>query len=214
MGGRDMSDSQAEAIANLVPDLEQAVFELWPRLADEVALRERPIREQWEARGPGMLRRMLQLSGGEFSLPAAEIALVQPCLGGGGETHPQFQLVRLEAVLTNSTPTLPEPVRLGWLLFRLAAELVDLAAGSATPARRLLISHAAVPLALEAAEYVEWSTYDVSTLEAALDAWRLPGAARPEFAGMLFDWRDDSRHEPRSWRDALQDLGQRLTCPH
>jgi hypothetical protein len=209
--GPEVANSAAEALASRAADLERAVFDLYPRLNEELVLRERPIREQWESRGPGMLQRMMQLAGGGFSLPAAEVALVQPCLGGGGETHLQFQLVRLEAVLTNSQPALPEPVRLGWLLFRLAVEREDLASGRATSARRRLISLAAVPLALEAAEHVEWSTCDAAALEIALDAWRLScGAERSEIAKTLLGWFSETRRHALSWRQGLEDVSNRI----
>jgi hypothetical protein len=81
------SPSNFEMLTACIADLENASLRLWPRLAEELALREGPIREQWDARGPGMLRRMLELAGARFAIPPVEVALVQPCLGGAGEVH-------------------------------------------------------------------------------------------------------------------------------
>jgi hypothetical protein len=211
--GREGTWVEVRWLAAHVELLETTTERLWPRLGEEVALRERPIREQWEARGPGMLRRMIELAGAAFAIPAAEIALVQPCLGGGGEVHAHCGLVRLEAVLTNSWPSLPEPVRVGWLLFRLAAENAAFVGDKNLATRREAIALAAIPLALEAAEYVEWTACDPTNMDVALQAWRPKppmGADLPQIAALYDKWRSERRLREIGWSNAVDFLAGRM----
>jgi hypothetical protein len=188
-------------LSKAVGAIESAARGLWPQMEEELRLRQRPLREQWEARGPGFLRRLSQLAEPAAVPPEAGVVLVPPCLGGGGEAHPEFGLVRLEAVLANAWLELPEALRLGWLVAQLGKERPSpplrgrsdaVAAGwgevssndnyfttasnaeNAIPhdRRRMVNALAMLPLALEAGEYVEWTRADRRTLEAALTAWR------------------------------------------
>ena len=84
-----------------------------PQLDDELALRELPLREQWEARGPGILTHVAQLTESGLYPEEAEVLLVHPALGGGGAAHLPYNSVRIEAVLANPHADLPEVVRLG-----------------------------------------------------------------------------------------------------
>jgi hypothetical protein len=65
---------------------------------------------------------------------------------------------------------------------------------------------------LEAAEFVEWSDSGQSTLELALEAWRLPNiASRPWLAKMLLDWIGSVAHNPSPWSEAIEALAERLS---
>jgi hypothetical protein len=196
-----------QRLADCAAELERAALALWPHLAEDLRLRERPLREQWESRGPGLLRRARRVAGADLTKLEADVALVEPCLGGGGEVHSEFRLVRLEAVLANPQSALPEPVRLAWLLFRLAAECTDGALAKSPSPQRRLIALAAVPLVLEAAEYVEWSRCDPATLQLALDSW-LQSADKPQLAEVLLEWRNTTRRA--AWPEALAALAAEL----
>ena len=203
----------AERIAEAIRDLERAIAVLWPRLDYEVRLRERPLREQWEARGPGTLRRLEYLTGGEVAVPDAEVALVQPCLGGGGVAYPAFHIVCMEALLANPWATLPEPVRLTWFLAQLSFG-AQKAESAAAPGRRAIWALATIPLVLEAAEYVEWTQYHAQTLSLALEQWPQAelndGADRLTLAALLESWRDDWRARTSEWSLAVDDLERRI----
>ena len=115
-------------------------------LEQELASRERPLREQWEARGPGLLLHTSR-SADPARLPQqATVWLVHPIQGGGGTAHPRFHGVTLEAMLYHPVAELPEPLRLAWLLAQLGE----------TPhrkaARRRLVQLALTPAVLSAAE--------------------------------------------------------------
>lgn len=202
-----------EPVAAGLEAVEQAVRRHWPRLDEELRLRERPLREQWEARGPGFLRRLAALLGLDGALEQADVVLVHPCLGGGGEAHPEFGLVRLEAVLANAWSPLPETLRLGWLLAQLAIAADRTADDFDAERRRNLLAWALLPVALEAGEFVEWTQSDQRTLEAAVTAWRLPGSegvSPRDAADILEAWRIEYVAGPLAWRDGLLHLEQQL----
>jgi hypothetical protein len=206
-GGERLERGLIRRMTELIASLEKEFNGFWPRLDEELRLRERPLREQWESRGPGMLGRLNELTGGELTIPEASVALVAPCLGGGGEAHPPFRLVRLEAVLANPWTMLPEPVRLGWLLAQLGV-------GKDNDPNGEIAALALVSLAVEAAEYVEWCAASPATLELALTAWRPklpPRIDAAHLAGALAAWSNDHELASRSWRDRVNDLAARLS---
>lgn len=206
-----------ERLSAVIGRMEQAVWAIWPRLDENVRLRERPLREQWEARGPGLLRYMARLTEGAINVPDATVALVQPCLGGGGSAHSAFGIVCFEAVLANPWGTLPEPVRLGWLLAQLpltehepdpAALALPLAIG-----RQMSWALATLALALEAAEHVEWTRCDRETLRQALEQWRAPlpaGWDQGTLADLLDQWRQDWRTGNLEWSAAWRELAEQI----
>ena len=55
--GHALSEIAVAAIAGAIADLEARRNDAFPDLAEELELRGRVLREQWEARGPGMLNR-------------------------------------------------------------------------------------------------------------------------------------------------------------
>lgn len=187
--------------------VEDVVHSHWPRL-EELRLRERPLREQWEARGLGFLRRASALIHSATLVAEADVALVHPCLGGGGEAHREFSLVGIEAMLANPRPELPEALRLGWLLLQLTAN------DQKSSERRWSAAGLAIlAVALEAGESVEWTRFDQQTLEAALIAFRLPlpeGGSPAAVAGVLYSWRRRIAESPIPWSDALNELDASL----
>jgi hypothetical protein len=204
-----------DRVMSCVTALEQAAYAVWPRLSEELRLRERPIREQWESRGPGLLRQVARLTGSPWRVHGADVALVAPCLGGGGAAHPAYNLVHLEAVLANPWATLPEPVRLGWLLAQLGTADDVFTREHAGSGQRygMLRSLATLPIVLEAAEFVEWTRGDGETLEQALGAWRPaapPGLEQGDLAGLLIAWRRECVQHDYAWADAVRRLDQRL----
>ncbi|MFI4875005.1 MAG: hypothetical protein ACIALR_06700 [Blastopirellula sp. JB062] len=72
-------------IAGRIRDLKLAFKDFKPNLTDELAQRGGPIRTQWEARGPGLLRQFADLTGDQLLVETAQVILVQPCRGGACE---------------------------------------------------------------------------------------------------------------------------------
>lgn len=123
----------------------------------EIELRLRPLREQWEARGPGILTHI------QSQLPWLEVPehvvvrLVSPRKGGAGRVL-SLTTIKFEAVLFNPFPQLPEIVRLGWLCSCLS--LGD---------QRETV--AMIPPVIHAAQHVELATADEPTIQCALKHW-------------------------------------------
>ena len=157
-----------------------------------LVLRLRPLREQWEARGPGLLATTRKrLSWLEYP-PQLTILLVAPQQGGGRVCS--ADTVEFEAVLANPLAQLPETVRLAWLITQLAVEnawsqpvpnAVDLA-----QSQRVRRAVALVPYLIAAAEHVELASYSLDTIRLALQHW-LPSRTSEETRvppQHLFDW--------------------------
>ena len=126
-----------------------------PQLVDKLGVRGRPLQEQWETRGPGLLNNVAQRTAEGFVAHNGEVVLVNPLVGGHGRAHLANNRVTLEAVLANPHDALPETLRLGWLLTQLN---VDVPMYSDPIPQFLLLrvaSLACLSLALAGAESVE-----------------------------------------------------------
>jgi hypothetical protein len=220
MGGG--SAVQIERLAERLVELEvafkQAVRQSGPplppapgathSLLEELRLRERPLREQFEARGPGLLAALAELTEPALVAPSAAVYTVHPVLGGGGAPHLDYNSVRIEAVLANVRPDLPEVVRLAWLLSQLQQDLP--AMSETIPRDRLepLAALAMLPAILAAAERVELARCDAQTLLAAIDAWRIeaPPSWSADRAAPLWAWWQSYQAARPRWRVALAAL--------
>ncbi len=180
--------------------------------ARELQLRTRPLREQWEARGPGLLmalsRRLSWLT-----LPSAvTVALVHPVRGGGGLIVSDTTIC-FEAVLANPLPQLPEVVRLGWFLAQLAARPVLGKVRVSCPDRDYienLLAAALIPPVLSAGEHVELSSVDTVMIQTALRAWHLTSQSTvaPSAKRLEQWWRQDgsiATQDAHAWWHAVDD---------
>jgi hypothetical protein len=194
-------------VAGAIADLEAAMRRWQPQIEEELAARVRPLREQWEARGPGMLQEVGRLTQPEVVPAAAEVILVLPYAGGRGVAHPAQNRVTLEAVLVNPLPALPEAVRLAWLLSQLNAEmpwLTDVVPPvRAAAAMRL----AMIPPVLAAAEAVELTHCDEASIAGAIHAW-LPNIDAESAAPKMWSWWNAWMEHPTRWPVAVAALEQ------
>lgn len=186
--GSPLSEIAVAAIAGAVTDLERAVNESFPDLAAELDLRGRVLREQWEARGPGMLARMQQMLPDDVILQGSDVLLVQPALGGDGKPHLVNNTVRMEAVLANPHPKLPEAVRLAWLLSQLNLDVPKFSEDIHPDRLPHITAFAMLPVVLEAAHYVELVTFDRELLPLAIEAWRLRVPADVDGPELVANW--------------------------
>ena len=204
------SDTTTNRLAGCITDLEAAVRRHQPNIVEELAVRGRPLREQWEARGPGLLHAVKKLTEENFLVESAEVILALPIVGGHGRAHLRSNRVTLEGVLTHPDPELPETLRLGWLLSQLN---LDLPMHSETvPSTRLptLASLATLPLVLAAAEQVELARCDEITLKRALQSWHLPTNLPNEVVAKLLDWWTAYIEGQTRWSVAMAALEQML----
>jgi hypothetical protein len=209
--GRNINtDSVAGRIGTQLAVLDAAMRRVLPKLGEELALRAGPLREQWEARGPGFLHSVYRLTDPSLAVPTADVLLVQPVLGGGGAAHLLYNSVRIEAVLANPVPELPETVRLGWLLSQLNLELPSL--GEKVLANRLARTAelAMLPVALKAGEEVELCRFDRPSVARAVETWRVAAPPNIDLVPTLFDWWDTYLESRPGWPVALGALDRML----
>lgn len=190
-----------------------------PKLAEQLELRARPIRDQWLGFGSGLTAHLRRLTEKTWIASEARVAIVHPMLGGYGETFPSSGRVLLEGVLTNPVPDLPEVVRLAWLLARLRSE--DEAYAEPPPSgsdrsvsevaiRGLAVSLACMVATLAAAEVMELARCDEATLDRAAELWQLGALPSQVSARCLIPWWETYLQTRPSWSLAITALQRRL----
>ncbi len=198
--------AQPEPIARNIATLYAAVQQHLPRLVEELDLRTGPIREQWEARGPGLVAMLRRLTEPDVAPQNAEVILVRPVTGGRGQAFPAYHSLVVEAVLANSIPELPEIVRLAWLWGQLHFDLPKyrdpLGPGQIAGVGRLAL----IPAVLAAAAETDLARFEPRTIALALDAWQV-GPANVE---LLNDWWITYQESRTPWAVALAGLERLL----
>ena len=211
-GRANLSEPLLQRLTGRVRDLEVAYRNYHsgrngPPLIEELELRSQPLREQWQAYGPGLLYQIGQLTERELLAESAEIVLVQPAIGGHGVAHLGNNRVTFEAVLANPVPELPEVVRLTWLLAQLQIDLPKYSAQIARERLDSLAMHALLPPTLAAAREVEIAPAGADRTLSALNAWHVGDpASRVSRAELLDDWWRAVEENPPAWPVALAAL--------
>jgi hypothetical protein len=203
-------EGHVNRVAGAIADIESAVHRAQPEIVEELAVRGGPLREQWDARGPGMLREIARLTDDGVVPEFAEIVLVSPVVGGAGTAYAAQNRVTLEAVLVNPHAQLPEIVRIAWLMAQLNSDLPRFA--EALPPRHggRAFALAMLAPALTAGETVELAPCDEAALEGALEAWRLREGLPPDAASRLWQWWDTWLNGASSWPVAVAALEKML----
>jgi hypothetical protein len=211
--GRENHELLAARLAGWFSQLESAFKAAAPNAIDELELRSGPLREQWEARGPGLLAAIGRLSERALLAESAEVVLVYPVMGGAAAARLPYNKVVIEALLTNPHGDLPEVVRLGWLLSSLNLDLPRYS--EAIPPERLtrLAPLAMLPVALEAAAEVELTPGEPASLARAIAAWRLADSNAEPLAETVQRWWQTYHDSRPAWSVALAALDRMLVAP-
>lgn len=209
VAGHEAAESRAPLLAGLISDAELAYLRAFPDLLDELELRSRPLREQWEAYGPGLLHAVGKRTDRRLLVDEATVVVVQPYAGGGGAAYPEVNVAAIEAVLANPNPRLPEVVRLAWLLGTLGADLPDFVELLDGERATTVVAAALLPAVLDAAAELELVRPDDDLTAAAAAAWelQLPNASA---AAKLGPWLAFSREQQAPWGIALKGLERLL----
>jgi len=210
-GAGSVGEATISRLGGCIADLEAAWLREQPTLVDELAIRGRPLREHWEARGPGLLHVLTKLTVENFIAPSAEVVLVSPWVGGHGRAHLLSNRVTFEAVLTNPDPELPETLRLAWLLAQLNLDVPVLSEPIVPHGLPRLASLATLPLVLAAAETVDLATCDEATLARAIACWHLAPPLSDETPRRLLDWWHAYTARDTRWPVAMVALDQMLS---
>lgn len=208
----ELNQQAAGRLAGWFTELEAAFATAVPRVVDELTLRSGPLRDQWEARGPGLLAAIARKTEPEILPASAEVVLVYPALGGAGAAHLPYNKATVEAMLTNPLSDLPETVRLGWLLSTLDLDLPKYSETLARERLAFVARLAMLPAALAAAAEVELIG-EPPSLTRVLTAWRLaPDGAADSLAETLNQWWTTYQDSRPPWRVALAALDQLLSA--
>jgi hypothetical protein len=203
--GVSAADGAVDRVERALVDVAGAFIAAQPRVVEELPFRRRPLQEQWEARGPGLLAAVGRGVSADRLVAEATIVLLPPVLGGAGRAYPAYQLVTLEAVLVNPIAHLPEALRIAWLLALLGGEPAG--AGRPRGSQNQRVPPAALAaLVLAAAEEVELAEahrahFDLVATEWLGDA----GIAEP-----LWRWWQDYALRRPGWPAGLKLLAEAL----
>lgn len=200
----------AGRLAGWFSELEGAFASVSPGVVNELDLRSGPLREQWEARGPGLLAAIGRKTEPGLLAEGAEVVLVHPACGGGGIAYLPYNKAALEAVLANPVRELPETVRLGWLLSMLNLDLPKYAE-SVPPGRLAALGRLAMlPAVLAAAADVELLAGEPPALARAMQAWRATSLDVQPLAETLNQWWTTYQETRPPWNVALAALAKML----
>ena len=178
--------SEAVASDELLDSGQACVLEKYPNLEHDLQFRIRPIREQWDIAGPGLLRAIQRVvdPGERFAPPV--VKMVHPFTGGHATLDTSANQIAFEAVLFNPHPSLPEVLRLGWATALLLSKQSDAESSIAVDVHATASAFAS----LTAAESVDLCSPDTSTLQLALRAWHVADYNQAQIQTYLDCWND------------------------
>lgn len=212
LGADSRPDALASDFASAIRGVVRAFTAAFPKFENDMRLRIAPLQQLWEAYGPGLLRLIGRQTAPESIVGSAEVLLVQPISGGAGYPHLMTNRCHIEALLTNPEPLLPETIRLAWLLSQLDFERPVYSERINPFWLRKVAGFAMVPPALLAAQDLELCHYDASTVQRALELWRLApvGNKAAAEAQLLMTWWETFDHSRPEWTIAMTGLERML----
>jgi hypothetical protein len=210
--GRERAGPAVESLARNLTNLEAAFDRAKPDSIAELEHRFRPIQEQWEARGPGLLAHIAQMIEPGMLVERADIVLVHPAVGGDARAFPPYNVVVLEAILANPHADLSEVVRLAWALSQLNLDLPRFTERISSSRRAAVTALAMVPAALAAAGHVELSSCDAAMIAFAINAWRVRHSFTGDVPTTLWTWWQTYLESRPNWPVALAALDEMLAA--
>ena len=210
-----MSELQLEqtsaAITRQLRECRVAFAQRYPKLDEQLQLRSRPLKERWDAFGPGLLRSIARRIWDaspptDWWPPTVSGMLLQPVRGGGGGFDSDSSRFWIEAMLTDADPAVPEVLRVAYLVTRMAIESHTREKSSEHP-HTLPWSFAAVPLVLSAAADLELVPAKPLPINAALDQWHI---GDQQTAAIVQDWWQQLAGTPTAMPVALKALDRML----
>ena len=201
---RAVKHSQLEChagdIAEMFATAEQQVVASDLDVTAELLLRQRPLRELWEASGPGLLFQISRWTMRPI-LPGVELDGLLPLCGGFGQAFSGAQRVQIELVLTNPVANVPEVIRLAWLIAQLSIpDDSDVATDQL----------ALVACCLAAAEQLGLAACQPASIAEALQQWRIVEQRADELGVAVHQWWN-ARNEELAWHEASRQLLKYIT---
>ncbi|MCG8651604.1 MAG: hypothetical protein MI861_17310, partial [Pirellulales bacterium] len=204
-------EQTSKAISSLLSDCRIAFQHRFPKLAEQLQLRARPLQERWETFGPGLLgdvqKQIWRDAPPSNWWPSrAKGLLIQPIRGGDGGVLPETNKFWIEAVLTDVDPMVTEVLRVAWLVTRLAvaSHFNEIDGGPNLVSAWTLAS---VALVLQAGLELELVRTTDLPIVNAVRHWRLSDEAVGE---KLHAWWQQTRQAQTPLPMALQELERSL----
>lgn len=184
----------------------------FPRFQEEMQFRQAPLREQWEAMGPGLWYQLCSLLEAGLFVETADVCLVMPLVGGFGWAQLQTNRCHIEAVLTNSDPQITEVMRLAWLLGQLDFDRPTYSDLINSKRLRKVAGLAMLPPIFMAAELLGLCSFSSASLQQAIELWRIETSANKSaaLAEVLMIWWDTLRSGKTDWSVGLTGLDRML----
>lgn len=202
-------DQIAKPVTRQLSDGRQAFQKKYPKLAEQLELRTRPLKDRWDTVGQGLLREV-ERQIWDSSPPSdwwparVDAWMVQPIRGGDGDFDHEHDSFWMEAMLTDVDPSVPEVLRVAWLLTRMAIHRHT--KGKLEQALSLPWSLASVPIVLTAGIELEVIRGDLP-IRAAMELWQF---GDDESAEILQKWWTDHQNAPTPLPVALKKLQQAM----
>lgn len=209
----ERSEALLSRLRSSLREAELAFASEHPEYVAEMSLRQRPMQEQWEAYGPGLIFEMQRLLGGNILVEQAEICLVPPVSGGFGWAHLHTNRCHFEALLTNADQELTEVLRLAWLVGQLDFDRPQFSDRINAFQLPRVAGMAMLPPTLAAGEHLGLCRLTDQTLQRAIHLWRLEQDAdrAGELAELLMVWWETASSSQADWPVALTGLDRMLS---
>ena len=206
--GRTQAGPRVCQYRGLLSDVRNAFTGALPDLQASLVKSLQPLRQRWELEGIPILAGAVNASEPGMLVEEATVVGISPAQGGGGAASLDYNVARIEAVVDDPVPELPEVLRLAWLLSVLNLDLPRYSEN--IPADRLPVvaGLATVPLTLLAAEESRLATCDPPTVGLAVQTWLGQLEPKEQWAAILNQWWDVYRSMRPPWATALEALDQ------
>ncbi|QDT09249.1 hypothetical protein [Planctomycetes bacterium K23_9] len=201
----------ARVIVNRLGESRMAFQGRFPKLSDQLQLRGRPMRDQWETYGTGLLAAIAKLiwidsPPTDWWPRRVDALLVQPMRGGAGGYDAETSRIWIEAVLTDVDPAVPEVLRLAYLITQLAIDTHTLER-TTDGITSLPWSIATISITLAAAADLGLINSSQNATETAMRLW---GVGQIGAAKVVDEWWRNQVAHPVAMPMALKQLGKQL----
>ncbi len=200
-------EQTAKAISSLMSECRLRFNGRFPKLAEQLELRSRPLKDRWDTVGPGLLRAIqMRIGAGDFAWPPRmDGLLVQPMRGGDGGSQPPRRFW-IEAVLTDVDAAVPEVLRVAWLIARSAVES-QFAQDSSEEVAVRAWALATIPVVLDSADQLQIAAADSQSIRAAVKLWQM---GSDPVADRLADWWSKAQPSNLPFAESVLDLDRQL----
>jgi hypothetical protein len=190
--GRSGMPGRLHRFWDLLADLKSAFAAVLPRCAEDLAARISSFQGRWNASGIGILGGIVTGTEPGVLVSEATVVLLHPVLGGAGSGYLPYNVATLEAVADDPVESLPEVVRLAWLVSMLNLDLPRYSETIRADRQGTVAALAMIPITLTAAEAAGLGRCDEAATKRAVEAWMPPSAIQhksaQEWAALLAEW--------------------------